>query len=403
VRDRFRGASMRGTPHWLWPDLSVDEWQSAVEQIAAVSRRVIGQGEAGCTLAGDPVSLGVAGYTSGMGPLLGYWTSTGQVACSPALAAILDLHLRHNTLRMGAVLQRALKISGALESAGIEHALLKGMHTAYAYFPIPGTRPLADIDLLIDATRRVDASLVLRQLGLRLESERTLPDEQTWRWADSPAPPRSLSLVHFDDPVTLDLHFSLDRRYGAGSPIIRFGALLDGSPFGSSGATPWAGVLPQPLLLLYLSAHASCGLTNMTLIRLVELKLVIRQDIAAGRLAWDELLDAGERAGLLGACYAAFKFCEALFPDTFPEQVVSRARKAAPDKARRLLDKLEPANAHRMLRCSLAERFMWAPTPWAIVRQALSEVIPQGSTSWRTLAAIYRTRLFRIARRTVTL
>ena len=49
---------------------------------------------------GNAEAIGVACYTSGVGPLLGFWLEQGGIAASPQVSAVLERHLRHNRLRM---------------------------------------------------------------------------------------------------------------------------------------------------------------------------------------------------------------------------------------------------------------------------------------------------------------
>ena len=111
---------------------------------------------------------------------------------------------------------------------------------------------------------------------------------------------------------------------------------------------------------------------------------------------------AAARAGGLGHVYPALTLCEQLVPGTVPGKVLERACREAPPSVRRVIEPLTPATAHRVLRCSLAERFMWAPSRWAIARQVFQEAFPPGSGSPLTLARIYRARMWRLARRTLT-
>jgi hypothetical protein len=399
---RFREAAGSGNPTWLWPHVAVEKWAWGLDRIVAVTREVMKQGASNQVLDGDAAAIGLAGYTSGMGPLLGHWLETGQARASPEVAAVLDLHLRHNRMRMERMEARLFDISHALAAGNIPHTVLKGMHTAYAYFPEPGARPLADIDLLVAPEHVSRASEVLSARGFESGVARPYPAQRTWRTSDSRAEPRSLCFVHADDPWSIDLHSSLDRRYAAGAPIIR---LDEASRQGATEPSPLssaAHVLGQPMLLLQLAVHASCGLESLNLLRLVELALVARADVAAERLSWEAFGDAAQQAGGLGHVYPALTLCEQLVPGTIPGEVLERARRETPPSVRRVIGPLTPATAHRVLRCSLAERFMWAPSRRAIARQVLQEAFPPGSGSPLALARIYRARLWRLARRTLT-
>jgi hypothetical protein len=277
------------------------------------------------------------------------------------------------------------------------------MHTAYTYFPEPGTRPLSDIDILIDGRDKERAGPALRKCGLEAGLARAWPAEQCWRPADSAIEPRSLCFVHADDPWAIDLHTSLNRRHAAGSPVFRLDDVMASVSLEQSALSPGAHTLPQPLLLLHLAVHASCGLESLSLLRLVELVLVLRKDLKAGSFSWEVFLDMAEQSGALGCVFPALKLSESLAPGTVPADVLSRSRSDVPAGVLRVIDPLTPADAHRVVRCSLRERFMWAPSRGAIARQVIDEIFPPGTGSLKTLIAVYRTRIWRVARRTLTL
>ena len=81
---------------------------------------------------------------------------------------------------------------------------------------------------------------------------------------------------------------------------------------------------------------------------------------------------------------------------------MERIWQVAPPKVRQVVGPMGPANAQRVSRCSLTERFMWAPSPGRIAWQALAEIFPPGSASIGKLLSTYRKRLWRLARRTLT-
>jgi hypothetical protein len=341
----------------------------------------------------------VAGFTSGLGPLLGYWLETGRISASAEVAAIFELHLAHNRLRMRKMTVHAAAISEALAQAGVAHAFVKGMHTAFEHFPEPGTRPLSDIDVLIDPGDRKDAERVLEACGFEPGVARVLPTERAWHLRGEPRKPRTLCFVHAEDPWSIDLHVSLDRRHSPASPVVRLDRALAGTAARCSALAPRARLLPEPALLLNAAVHAGCGLENLTLLRMVELALIVRQDYSPGGASWDEFVDAAARCNALGPVYPALKFCNELVPGTIPEAVVALSRGKAPPRARRIVDGLRVAGAQRVLRCSLGERFMWSPSSWRIAWQLVQEVAPPG---WRTapqLLDIYRNRFWRLARR----
>src|SRR5438128_1120704 len=92
VRERFDHAVRQGHRNWLWPDASVEGWRAALAQFEAVARQVLTDGRGHEPLQGRPEDIGVAGYTSGMGPLLGAWLRQGLIVAPAGIAETLDLH-----------------------------------------------------------------------------------------------------------------------------------------------------------------------------------------------------------------------------------------------------------------------------------------------------------------------
>ena len=394
LRRRFLWARRQGRPAWLWPEVPIPAWRSAMEQIAAVTSVMLAGGS-GARLQGDPEAIGLAGYTSGMGPLLGLWAEQGRLETDGLVRAVLDRHLAQNRIRSGRMAAAAREIAGRLADAGVRAVVLKGLHTAEAYFPEAGVRPASDIDLLVEAADVARAETALEAEGLVLN--RRARWESTWVAAADAGAPRSLTYVHADDPWSVDLHSSLNVWAGGGS---RTAELDRAGPMSSQGAWPahpGPRVLEQPLLVLYLAAHAGAGWQNLTLLRQVELALVIRQDLAAGRLSWAAFLELSARTGALGYAYPALHVCEAMVPGTVPRPVLDACAARAPEAVRRAIASLTPATAQRIDRASLAEHFMWAAGWRGRWRQLAADLVPD-VRSWPSLLGIYEERAWRIIR-----
>jgi hypothetical protein len=218
VERRFASARRRGQPNWLWPDVDIADWQDALTAIEGAIRGVLGGDTSPPLLDGPAEALGVACYTSGTGPLLGHWIAEGRLRASGEVEALLALHLCHNRLRMERLGREAAGLAAALDRAGVACTFLKGMHTAHAYFPDPAARPCADIDVLVAPEQEAAASRVLSELGYAAGRADRWPRQRTWRKTASPTTPASLSLVHSNDPWSVDLQTSLDRRYSTGLP-----------------------------------------------------------------------------------------------------------------------------------------------------------------------------------------
>src|SRR5262249_47417546 len=121
---------------------------------------------------------------------------------------------------------------------------------------------------------------------------------------------------------------------------------------------------------------AGAGWQNLTLLRQVELVLVIRHDQAVGRLSWEAFLDVGARTGALGYAYPALRLANKLAPGTVPGVVLERCGSHAPRAVRRVLERLTPATAQRIDRASVGEHFMWAEGWRARLRLLGSDILP---------------------------
>lgn len=389
IERRFAWARRRAQPAWLWPDIGPKEWRRATIQIEASIRPILAGGKAGEPLDGDPRAAGLAGYISGMGPLLGHWLETGLLDASAAIADVLGLQLRHNRIRMERLAERTGRAITLLSDAGLTPTILKGMHTAFEYFPDPGTRPCSDIDILISEDEMPAAETVLKGAGYK-PGPLVLPSRQrSWWAASAPTGLKSLTLVHCDDPWSLDVQRSLDQHPSPMS-VTRLQSLME-----TMESRPWpisakARVLGQPLLTLHLAAHASQDLNSLTLLRLVELVWVIRRDVEAGRLCWESAANEGRRIDGLGFIYPALKFAESLAPGTIPQRVLRACEGSTPVTVRRMLRRFTPATAHRVDRWSFREQYMWCPTWKSRLSRTAHYLAPRdGRRGFAQLLAFY--------------
>jgi hypothetical protein len=390
-------ARSRGNPSWLWPDIGLEDWRAARESITRVLAEVLARGSAETALDGDPEIMSLAAYMGGIGPLLGWWIAEGRIVAADVLAEVFELHLRHNRLRMDRMRLRAVGMIQKLEQSDIPVTVLKGMHTAWTYFPDPATRPVSDIDLLVSPADADHAASIFRAEGFLLDH--VSPEEKTWRAGHAPRTPRSLLLVHEDDPWTVDLHNSLNYAPRRSVPGAQLDRVVPDSPRSSWPCGAVGEVLAQPALLLHLAVHLSCSMVNLTPIRMTELALVIRRDVAAGTLLWPEFLSTARRVGALGIIYPAFHFAERLLPGTVPAEILEISASAAPRALRRHLEGLTPATAQRVGRISMTQHFMWSDGWHALGKQVLRDLRLAAATReswnyyWNQGAQIFKPRL----------
>lgn len=377
IQARFIAARRRGTPQWLWPHISAHDCRAAICMFEQAASRILTSERVLEPIDGDPEVVGIAGYLSGMGPLVAYWIEQGALRASPAVTEVLKLHLRHNRARNIRMQKEAREIVRLFAEHRIDAIILKGMHTAWAYFPDPGTRPVSDIDLLVNAAQADTANALLAANGFHQCGPRSYK-ETTWRANGSPDLPQTLSLVHVDDPWAVDLHHSINARPGEIKPYAMLDIALDQFP--DMQRAPWldAYALAQPMLLLHLATHSSLSFENLTLLRLVELVSVIRKDIADNRLDWREFLDAAERASATGLACPALYYAELLSPGTVPNFVLAKCEEAATPTVMKLLRRYTPATVQRLERYSMEEHFMWTRGRLGPARRVLSRLAPAG-------------------------
>lgn len=362
---------------WLWPDVPPAEWQQSVRAIAGATKDVLAGKQA--MLSGRAEALSVAGYTSGMGPLLGWWIDKGDLCADAAVADLFRKHLEHNRIRNRRMTDAAAGLLKQFESAGIDVTLIKGIHTSAAYFPDPATRPMSDIDFVVAPDSFERAERLLSQHGY-VEAGPLVPrpTRRAWKPADAPPHVLSLSFVHADDPWTIDLQSSLDRWF-ASKRVARLQELGGLTEAASPPFERTARVLKQPALALELAAHASHRLSSLNLLRMVELVLVLRRDFGSRATSWQQLLAAAREADLQGFVYPAFHFAEQLAPGTIPAEILSECEAAAPAAVRRVVARYDIATVHRVGRRSISEAFMWCDGWSGRAHQAWRWLLPSSS------------------------
>ena len=393
--DRRRKEARRsGNPAWIWPEVSLGSWAEATEQLAKASSTIL-SGEVARLSDFEPLTFSLACYTSGMGPLLGWWLEAGALTAPLAISAILKAHLEHARGRAKRASALSKLLVALLAKEGVRQIILKGGHTAFAYFPDPATRPASDLDLLVPANQapKAETAIMLGGLGCVSRTKR----DSTWALLKERREPRSVWLAHAEDPWSVDLHHSLDFSAVAGAQLVHLDQV---DPFGTAVDWPCdhrAKALSQPLQLLHLAVHASGGLHNLTLLRIVELILVVKQDQERGRVSWKRFLEVGEQARGLGAAYPALQMSEKMLPGIIPEEVLRHCKEAAPKAVRAFVQKLEPASAQRLQHSSIAEHFMWVSGVSGWARQLVSDLIPAHS-----MRSIYQARAYRLLRGTIS-
>ena len=348
----------------LWPDVPLPVFRAAERELGRVASAVLRDAPSPVVLrwpASGARALGVAAFAGGVGALMGYWCETGRIAAEPGVADLLAIHLHHGRRRLGRLREELERVAGALAERGIDVCLLKGMHTAYRYFPEPGSRVSSDIDLLVRPDDWLAACDVLRGLGLVETRNPSHPRVSSWGLPGSQTVP-TLAYAHANAPWSIDMHWSLDRVPFAG---LETGL---GTP-DASASEVWeefcrpVRILAQPLLLTYLALHASSHFYAVSQLRLIELVLVARRDFADRAEPWERFADLVARTGSGRFVFPALDLAERFVPGTFDGRVLGRIANAAPRRLRRLVRRMAPATAQRLHPYpGLRERFVWLAT-----------------------------------------
>lgn len=346
----------------LWPDVSVSAFRAAEVELARVAAAVLSDAPSPESLRSPAWpgarALGVAAFVGGVGALIGLWCENGRVVAEPAVAMLFATHLDHGRRRATRLRIELERVITALAERGVDVWVLKGMHTGYRYFPEPGVRCSADVDLLVSPDDWVTACAVLSGLGLVEKKHPGQPRDSAWSPPLSQRVP-TLQYAHVDGPWSFDLHQSLDRlpfeglETGLGVPDASAGEVS--KEFG-----PSIRILSQPLLLAYLALHASSHFYGITLVRLIELVLVAQRDFAGRPDRWEAFGDLIARTGSARFVFPALDLAERLVPGSIDPHVLSGIAEATPWRLRRLVRRMTPATAPRLHPYpALRERFVW--------------------------------------------
>ena len=375
----------------LWPEVSIKAFRAAEGALGDVVARALNEsGEVvlSCPPGTDPRALGVAATGAGIGALLGYWLETGRVIAEPALATLFAKHLAHGRRRAVQLRQAFEGILTPLAECGIAVLVLKGMHTAYAYFPDPGTRITSDVDLVVDGARWEQVRAMLADRGFEEATDPRHPEQSSWSLPGARAV-RALEFTHADSAWSIDLHRSLERIAFPGLETTL--GTLD-----VATAERWEEFsrpvhrLSQPLLLAYLALHASSHFYAIPQIRLVELALVARRDFGERRERWDAFRALVAHTRTARFVFPALDLAERLVPGTIDRFTLEDLAVSAPRRLRRLVRNTAPANAQRLHPFpGLRERFVWVASPREAAAAARWLLWPTDpGTSW--LSALRR-------------
>lgn len=396
VSRRLEDYARTKNPAALWPGMNEAARVAAAREIERITRAVLA-GRAAETIdpssAHDPYALSIAGHTTGMAPLVGYWLERGMVLAAPNVRDRFTRYLGHARRRATRMEREVGPALDALIAARVRPVLLKGFHTARAYFAEPALRRMADVDVLVSVDQIDAAESALRGAGFRPWSEALRPYKREWIGAH--VDPRVFSLEVPDERTrwVLELHSSLDRIFDPGAVAKFDGEQQCMERTMIAGRSMFA--LRQPLLLLTLASHCSQELNGSRLLRLFEMVQIIRADTAGGRFDWDELLAMVRRTRTERFTYPALSLVEHLAPGTVDPRVLAAGRRDSTWAARHTVARLVPAGGSLDDR-GVLRQVMWTRGPIGVVQRMLRTIWPASFRSTHGVGAAWRARLRRI-------
>lgn len=380
----------------LWPHCSAQELRAAHGEICRVTRTLLrspnGEADLESCHPGIAAALGIAAFVSGMGPLLGWWAAQGKFRVQPPWGQLLAQHLEHGRRRATLLRTQLKPVLAALAEAGVRAIVLKGLHTGSVYFPEPGTRPAADIDVLVEPPQHAVAADILEALGFEQTRKTAFGRRSEWARPDSPQTVSSLELESEENPWHLDLHTALERWYFRGVKVTLGSGAFSARSIFFLDHTPAVG-LAQPYLAAFLALHTSYELVRMRLIRLVELLWVLEKDSLHGALSWEEFLSLVKEQRLARFVYPALALCERLRPGSIDPEVLEYTEAEATPRLRRVTRQVERENFAPLMQRSIDDKLMWARGFKELVLNFSEWVWPSDEVERAGLGRLYWKRL----------
>ena len=356
---RFDWARRQGHPRYLWPEVPMAHWRMALRSIERAVTGLLAERPATLELPGgmNVQALGIAAYTSGLGPWLGHACLNGRLHTSAAVADLLEAHLTHNRQRSDRLQAELGRVIALLNNAGAQPVLLKSAHTMFEYFEEPALRPCTDLDIAAAPGTFDRAAEILRGAGYTADTRQRWPRRCDFIPPGAPRSLRSLQLVHADNPYTVEIHATIDRVFhGVRTVRIPAHALT------TEGARPDTQVLHPVWLAVYLALHAAEELYHLQLLRLVELHAVLRDDFTDSA-AWAELARVVEALDVARFVYPGFELVERLHSGIMPRWLLERWSQQCPVRVRRTLQVDFVSDLQRLETLSAAQRFLWVSRP----------------------------------------
>jgi hypothetical protein len=392
IGERLETWNRKGDPADLWPGMRFEHYSAAVARLVRLTADVLAEREPGrLTIPHGSTrrALGIAGLATGVGPLVGYWIERGTVRADDEVANLFAEHLEHGRKRAALLSSELEHLLRQLEKHQVPVTVLKGSHLGRDYYPEPGTRVSSDIDLLVHPGQAARAEAVLTHLGFVSATPVWPPHRADWRLPGQGGP-RSLELTHAENPWSVDLHSSLDRKLI--QPLVgSFGELKSHDRIRWSESHPGAYSMAPPALLSFLAFHASAGFDRVRLILVVDMVFVIRRYLVAHPGGWSDLERDIWVRDIPRYVYPALSLVDKLVPGIVNRGTIARLKAATPRRIRRRVGMATLLTTNRLEHVGLSTRLMWVTSIKEALRFAGRMVWPrrQHLTRWQ----VYHARL----------
>jgi hypothetical protein len=269
--------------------------------------------------------------------------------------------LRH--ARIEAQLQQ---IDAAARSDGIAVMALKGSALHRLGFCVPGERPMADIDLLVEPQAATAASQRVCALGFRetLVSWRHRCFEQ-----EGPALPLALG-ENADAPIKIEVHVAIAERLPLSEVDITRELQFHGAP---SGLHVY-GSIESTMLHQLLHAAGNMSVRWLRLLQLHDIAVIARRMNDGD---WTRLLACAGPIRQLWWAYPPLKLTARYFPDAVPAEILAALAKPCPWMLRRRADQYSLADVScSSLWAAAAPAAAWAPSLNELCRYLWRRVRP---------------------------
>jgi len=313
---------------------------------------------------------GVARAVVTMHGMAGVLARNSNWHAAPGWREFLHQQRAHIAERQQSVARLVDAVASSASEARIRVVVLKGAALPQFGLAPSGSRPLADLDLLVNSADGAATTALLQGLGYR-------EDEESWKHiAFSPlrSSARQEFGEHSDRAIGVDLHFSIQERLaGRTFDITR-------EIFAPSGANG-VGFYPSRVALMrHLLLHAAGNMATQWL-RAIQLHDIASLAAQFEQSDWDGLLAAGLEAGERWWTFAPLLLTDRYWTDTIPPRVLDALSRECGVLHRRAVRDLRLAEVSASNpRLAAFPELPWCRSPLAVLQYCWRRVFPARET-----------------------